>query len=264
MPMSPPTHSSVPRGRRPSVGQTTERRCRSARKRPGAGFLPTWPPVARVLAGRVAPDADKHFRIYAEDDFFGADALLAGLRSDSSRGQDEIGTAATSPAHIGSAPRPEHRSPHRGRRAIRATALVGATGAVALVVMIGVIGSVKHQRRRPSARTARAGLDSAGLRGGIPSTTVIQRVRPRRFGRARRSLRGTPAALGSGRRSVEARSSSHRTTGPQAHSYVAVVEPRRDESVASETDSGPIHAVSAVSRDSTAARPRAGEFGFER
>lgn len=48
MTIHPPTHSPVHPGRRPSVERTTARRCPSTRKRPGAGFLPTWLPVARV------------------------------------------------------------------------------------------------------------------------------------------------------------------------------------------------------------------------
>jgi hypothetical protein len=57
MTTSPPTHRSVPQGRRPSVERTTARRYPTTRKRSGVRYIPARLPVARAssrLAEAVA------------------------------------------------------------------------------------------------------------------------------------------------------------------------------------------------------------------
>jgi hypothetical protein len=52
MTKSSPTHRTVLQGRRALVERTTTRRCPPARRRSGAGRLPTWLSAARVIVAR--------------------------------------------------------------------------------------------------------------------------------------------------------------------------------------------------------------------
>ena len=128
-------HRPVQQGRRPSVERTTTRRCPSARRRPGAGYLPAWLPVVGVRS-------HERFRVVSEDEFF------QGV------GLDWTGAAVRAPRA------------GRRRRMTSVAMLIGALGATAGVSAASLSSRAAHSlrqgtiaappRAQPSARAPRA------------------------------------------------------------------------------------------------------------
>lgn len=225
---SPPPHRSVQQGRRPSVESTTARRCPSARRRPGAGFLPAWPPAARVMR-RCRPK--ERFRVYPEDEFFARGEQIAKATT----GDDAVGAASASafPSSLVGV------TAARGLRMAFGTGLVAGVGALGLVIVFHTLAPAAHVRRKAVLRAARANALAAAAATPRTSLRVGRRARPRTVHRHVRGNRAATARVG-----VPAHRAGH--------------APMRDAAM-----TRPASAAVAPSPARRGAGEGEGEFGFE-
>jgi hypothetical protein len=259
---SPPSHRSVRQGRRPSVESTTARRCPSARRRPGAGFLPAWPPVARV---RLA--SKERFRVYSEDEYFARSERIPELTRDGSARRP---IASEVLAQVDDLPEAG------GARLARGVVAVVGIGALAFGLAFHLLASTAQVRRRALLRAARPGTSAGAAPAGArrPSVHARQQARPRSTNQRRARPRPSSASdvcrdrLPSSRATV--RSAAARDRGARA--------PRAREvggspqvPTAPARQAGGASSQGAVARDvelaassGSAARGEEGEFGFER
>lgn len=186
---SRPPHRSVQQGRRPSVEPTTARRCPSARRRPGAGYLPAWLPAARVMR-RCRPK--ERFRVYSEDEFFARGEQIARAMT-----RDDAVASASVPALPSSSVGATVGA--RGLRMALGTGLVAGVGALGLVVVFYMLSPAAHVRRKAALRAARANALATAAAKPPASPRVAQRARPREVHRqvrrshAATSRRSSPA-----------------------------------------------------------------------
>lgn len=228
----PPTHRSVPQGRRLSVAPTTARRFPSARRRPGVGFFP-----ARVSAARVGSGESPgtRFRIYDEDEFF-------------SRLDGATGGASPAPLDLGD-------EPALGPRAVCGIAAAGISLAVVLVVSLNLAVPLGGARRKAALHAARAQASDANAR-------KLDR-RPRHRSRARPRSARLPRAARLRARLRPSTSARHAAT-------VSAVAERpgttRDESTNASSPASDVSTAGAVVDHPGGVRREAvtGEFGFER
>jgi hypothetical protein len=254
-----PKHRSV-QGRRPSVGPTTARRSPSARRWPGAGFLPAWRPAARVIAPR------ERFRMYAEDEYFAQAGQISELARDGVSWPVDGSHFVDAGAGAGI----------RGFRLAAGAALVAGAGALGVVLVLNVLASSVHVRRKTALRTARANARIAA------ATSAITTARPthlRSKGSTGRARRTRPApVVNKGAR--HAHRSAFIQDGSNARSSrPAASRPLADRALPS-TDVAAREPVSADGRGTggdargartevaasgnPASRRGKGEFGFER
>jgi hypothetical protein len=148
-------------GRRQSIERTTARRCPSARKRPGAGYLPTLAPGRpRAPAGdrtmtllRRAPR--EVYRVYSEEEFFDGVA------------HEQLFEPILS----------AERGERRLRRLAGAAMLAGAVGTVG--------GAIAVDSSRPARGPGRRiGADSHAATRAYVATRVFAAARPHASGRA--------------------------------------------------------------------------------
>jgi len=228
----PPTHRPA-HGRRPSVSPTTARRSRSARRRPGAGPLPSWRPAARVLK-RSSPRC--HFRVYGEEEFFAAIERSAIERS---------GDGAPARGHSS---RRRDRAPRRDPRpALVGIAVLGAASALAALILASVSGPTGQGARRAVLRAARP---DRGRVSREPASRVAREASP---WRARPRERRAPKI---GKRAahmhpVEALGARHpsRSSRQAPHEVISVPARAYEADAAGVGSNGPDRRV---------------EFGFER
>lgn len=233
---NPPTHRYVPKGRRPSVATTTERRSPSARRRPGVGFLP-----ARLSAARVAGTKSRreHFQVFSEDEFFsqgipGDELLMRG------------------PARP-QVPRP---APAFGVRAVLAICSAGASLSLVLAIALGVVAPARSVRRKTALRSTRVQRDGIGARhlDGRPHRR-LPGARPRSPHRTR--------SIGSQKRRAPRVPARPAATNPGVSaSASAEVGPSRPTPVLdASTEGRPATSAAPAEAKDAATRP---EFGFER
>jgi hypothetical protein len=253
---SPPPHRSVPRGRRPSVEFTTARRCPSARRRSGAGFLPARRPAARVNGARR-----ERFRVYPEDEFFAQADQAARLphrdaaacfpaprtiapQSAPGPAAAEASTGVALSAGIepraGIASSAGARHGHGGVRVALATALLTGAGALLLALVLQMLATTTPARRRTLVRSARAGA-------GAPARTApgARRVPPQPRSQRRRVRRR------SSRREPKARS--------HAPAFPVTAQTREVSGMPRQVQPAP-----AASTGGSISRGAAAEFGLER
>jgi hypothetical protein len=259
MNMSPPTHHrSVRQGRRPSVSPTTARRRPSARRRPGAGFLPTWRPAARVASVRRTKE---FFRVYAEDEFFaeGAPTVAAEAR----RGVDSAS------ARSESCDQDVSSAPARGG-VLAGLALLGAAGALVTVLTMDLLASAGQGGRRAASRSARADAGRVSGMHPVARALVTSRPRPRATRTSAAAPIARPVATKRHQRRAAARvaelarpQQAQARRAPSSAPAVARGEGRPSDSPAPSTDEGGPRSSATAS-----VVPRASdshvEFGFER
>jgi hypothetical protein len=259
MTTSPPTHRSVRQGSRPLVASTTARRSPSARMRPGAGFLPAWPPAARVLTKRGRAE---RFRVYGEDEFFAEAGLTACAMENALEGATNLADGA-----VGCDGRTTGVSARRC-----GFVLVGTVGAVGLVLVVHTLTPARQVRRKVALRPVHArarelGLDSsAGFARGVP------RARPRQ-GRSKHAVRSVPLVGPAGRQVAlsrldeHARASAEARTSHSPPAFAPLTGPHAHSDAPAPTSESPGRRDVRV--EATTGRPSVssdnqGEFGFER
>jgi len=264
MAISPPKHRSVRQGRRPSIGPTTARRRPFARRRPGAGFLPAWHPVARVTRHCVPKE---RFRVYAEDEFFALGEYVGELTRD---GSARAAAVCGSLTDAGGGP-----FGARSARVASATVLFLGTGALGLVLALYVFASASHGRRKVLLRVARANTTSAAATPPVAPVRAVRRMhRVGINGRVRRR-RAAIAPAGAHRARETASVSRRAAVRPGSAiatpssapvvpgSRVAGAEPSRPSSRIRGRE-GRAQATALAVSDGSTSRPGHGEFGFER
>jgi hypothetical protein len=240
-PHPPITRRSV-QGRRPSVSPTTVRRSRSARRRPGAGPLPSWRPAARVLKRSTSVE---HFRIYSEEEFFAATEQTPAEC-------DPSDPAAGSAQLVGHAV--SGRTPRRSlRTALACVSLLGAIGALPALILASLSATAGHRARRGVLRAAQPDPKRSS-RGPLSLG-----VRPPNERRARPRATRTPGI---------GRSSSHSPRLRDARSAGSVDSARSPHLAAMRHIGGSAAQPSRREVDVAIARPVRSatptEFGFER
>lgn len=239
------------------VASTTARRSPSARMRPGAGFLPAWPPAARVLTKRRRAE---RFRVYGEDEFFAEAGLSACAMENALEGATSLADGAASC---------DGRTTGVSARRC-GFVLVGTVGTVALVLVVHTLTPARQVRRKVALRPVHARAREVGLDSSRGSARGVPRARPRQR-RSKHVVRfvplvgyaGRPAALS--RLDEHARASAEARTrhsppafasplGPHAHSDAPTSESAGRRDVRVEATAG----RRSVSSDDQ------GEFGFER
>lgn len=244
---SPPPHRSVPRGRRPSVESTTARRCPSARRRPGAGFLPAWRPVARVR-----PIPRERFRVYAEDEFF-AQPEHAARFARLDQAAPLYAPRRNAPERSSSPELPVRARSSQGAGGVRVavgTALLAGVSALGLALALHMLAATPHARRRALLRSARAGASvSPASEGARTASRLPVRRRFTRRDPAKRSRKPARPATDQTREARKARQVP-----------VALAAAAGDSNQGGVVDKPATLAVVAGS----ASRGRQGEFGFER
>lgn len=262
---SHPPHRSVQQGRRPSVEPTTARRCPSARRRPGAGFLPAWPPAARVVRRCMAKE---RFRVYSEDEFFARGEQIA-----KAMGRDDAVGSASVPAFQSSLAGAAVGA--RGLRMALGTGLVAGAGALGLAVVVYMLSPAAHVRRKAVLRAGRANALATAAAKPPAALRVAQRARPRAVRRqARRDHAATPGASASDRRAVQAPIRHTAMTRPV--SAVSLSPARRSSGSPRVVARGPSSPAGGSTDVDVRARPEVvaasngsaspqgeGEFGFE-
>lgn len=231
----PPTHRSVHQGRRPSVAATTERRFPSARRRPGAGFLP-----ARASAARVSSPGprDGRFQIYGEDEFF------SGV---------EIGPDGVAPLLDASG------EPAVGLRAICCIAVAGVSLALILVVALNAVVPIGAVRRKTALRAARAQAGDGGERKLDRRSRRRSHARPR----SRRPVRVSAPTPGRRPRTVLAGSAQ---TPAAVGLHVEVSGSTHERLLSEGSSASDVSATGGAGRRSDGVQQETdrGEFGFER
>lgn len=237
MRMSPPTHRYVPKGRRPSVATTMERRLPSARRRPGAGFLPARPSVARVAARTARPEP---FQVFSEEEFFSLEAC---------GGESVAGDALGLSVDSGGTRR-------TGVGAVLGIATLGVALSLVLAIVLTAIVPARGGKRKASLRAARMqrGADQSRRFAGR-HLDRLPRARARSPHTARRVAE---RALETGRPR-----SSTGDAAREAERTVAAVRP--SETQPSQVGPAPGNSPAAVSmRGDTTDTSSRTEFGFER
>jgi hypothetical protein len=255
-----PQHRSV-QGRRPSVGPTTARRRPSVRRRPGAGFLPAWRPVARV----GAPGA--RFRVYGEDEYF------AHSRRNAERARDGSGWPAEGSAFSADVAGAEGA---HGLSIAAGAVLIAGAGALGVVLALGAFATSTHVRRKTALRAARANARTAGAALALTTTRTTLPHPKAKSGRARRVRPATAVA----RRPLSVRRGASARGRSNARSSTATADApalRRGLAKVDRTVGGPTpptgrggsegsygQGTEMVASSDTSSRRGAGEFGFER
>jgi hypothetical protein len=230
-------HRPVPQGRRPSVERTTTRRCPSARRRPGAGYLPAWLPVVGV-------SSQERFRVVAEDEFF-----------------EGVGLGWT-----GAAARTSHRG--RRRRTASVAMLLGAVGATAGVSAASLSSRAAHSPRPGTFPALPPAQQSAGApRARDLAASVASRVARRRDGlgtkRRSRGRRATAVhATDAVRATGPARHPRQRPMRSSARAVVDAVRPVAAEPVVARR--GHETTTTTAGGGTSRSHTRESEFGFER
>jgi hypothetical protein len=239
-PYPPITRRSV-QGRRPLVSPTTVRRSRSARRRPGAGPLPSWRPAARVLK---RGSSIEHFHVLSEEEFFTAIEHTPGdCELDGPAGGHQL-VAEAAGSHL----------PRRNSRAgLVCLSLLGVAGALAALILASLSASVGHRSRRGVLRAAQPDLKK-GPRGLF---SLRVRLASERKARPR-----------------EARTPGTEKSSPQTPGLHGARPPRRVRAVpspyhgATQPVGGPTTTPSRREVDAAVAKPvrsaTSTEFGFER